>query len=297
MTSMTGAIPTRVDCSTAASPRVEDVLRGLHGGWRWRILTQEGVDAYLEARARHRQAGARRRTGAGIPGGVAVARQGIGRGRAAGGHGVIARMQKSPNGHAITPFLQTLAPVARAPADRASSCSDYLDISAGSDGAHHRLHPRPPHRPSPAPACRISSHRRRFCSASSALGGLKNWVDYGVRNYRSHPERQKDYFSLQSADSRAVLQRERHGTLLVDVERKLDLYLRGLWQDSDQLVPYSTAFDELRKPVPYLRQARHPPAGCVRRRRRHHAASTATAPCWPTSSATGAGPRRRSPTT
>jgi len=56
---------------------------------------------------------------------------------------------------------------------------------------------------------------------------------------------------VQSADSRAVLQRERHGTLFMDVERKLDLYLRGLWNDAEQLVPYSTAFDELRKPVPY----------------------------------------------
>jgi len=48
-----------------------------------------------------------------------------------------------------------------------------------------------------------------------------------------------------------VLQRERHGTLLVDVERHLDLYLRALWRDGDLLIPYSTAFDELRKPVPY----------------------------------------------
>ena len=93
--------------------------------------------------------------------------------------------------------------------------------------------------------------RRRSCFRQLTLAGLKNWVEYGIRNYRNHPERQKDYFSLQSADSRAVLQRERHGTLFMDVERKLDLYLRGLWQDTDQLVPYSTAFDELRKPVPY----------------------------------------------
>ena len=76
-------------------------------------------------------------------------------------------------------------------------------------------------------------------------------MDYGVRYYDDHPERQKDYFSLQSADSRAVLQRERHGTLLVDNERKLDMYLRGLWQDDDMLIPYSSAYDELRKPIPY----------------------------------------------
>ena len=48
--------------------------------------------------------------------------------------------------------------------------------------------------------------------------GLKNWVEYGIRNYGNHPERQIDYFKLQSPDSRAVLQRERHGTLFADVE-------------------------------------------------------------------------------
>ena len=76
-------------------------------------------------------------------------------------------------------------------------------------------------------------------------------MEYGIRNYGNHPERQIDYFSLQSADSKAVMQRERHGTLLVDNERKLDLYLRGLWEHQEYLVPYSLGFDELRKPVPY----------------------------------------------
>ncbi len=37
----------------------------------------------------------------------------------------------------------------------------------------------------------------------------------------------------------------------MDNERKLDAYLRGLWQDADYLVPYSLIFDELRKPMPY----------------------------------------------
>jgi hypothetical protein len=72
-----------------------------------------------------------------------------------------------------------------------------------------------------------------------------------VRYYDDHPERQVEYFSLQSADSRAVMQRERHGTLLVDNDRKLNMYMRGLWQDEDMLIPYSSVFDELRKPIPY----------------------------------------------
>ena len=84
-----------------------------------------------------------------------------------------------------------------------------------------------------------------------SLAGLRNWVEYGVRYYDDHPDRQTEYFSLQSADSRAVLMRERNGTLLVNNERKLSLYLRGLWQDEDMLIPYSNAYDELRKPIPY----------------------------------------------
>lgn len=83
------------------------------------------------------------------------------------------------------------------------------------------------------------------------LKGFKNWVEYGVQYYSKHPERQKDYFSLQSPDAVAVMQRERHGTLLVDNERKMDMYLRSMWGDEDYLVPYSLAFDELRKPMPY----------------------------------------------
>jgi nitric oxide reductase NorD protein len=163
---------------------------------------------------------------------------------------VIQRMQKSPNGRAITPFLQTLAPVARRLQSQ-EQMRHYLDITldfmertTGSIHGHHTTFPSPglPDFFTQAP----------FLLAQLSMAGLKNWVEYGIRNYRTHPERQKDYFTVQSADSRAVLQRERHGTLFMDVERKLDLYLRGLWQATEQLVPYSTAFDELRKPVPYF---------------------------------------------
>jgi len=165
---------------------------------------------------------------------------------------LIQRMQKSPNGKAIAPFLQTLAPVARRLQSR-ERMRNYLDLTldfmertTGSIHGHHTTFPSPglPDFFAQAP----------FLLSQLSLAGLKNWVEYGIRNYNHHPERQKDYFTVQSADSHAVLQRERHGTLFMDVERKLDLYLRGLWQDAQQLVPYSTAFDELRKPVPYYDQ-------------------------------------------
>ena len=158
-------------------------------------------------------------------------------------------MQKSPNSKAITPFLQTLAAVARR-LQSAEQIEVYVDIAlslmartTGSIHGHHTTFPSPglPHFFEQAP--------RLLGLLSTA--GLRNWTDYGIRNYSTHPERQEEYFRLESADSRAVVQRERHGTLFADVERKLDLYLRALWLESEQLVPYSTAFDELRKPIPY----------------------------------------------
>ncbi len=213
------------------------------------ILSREGIDAYLEAA---RVIG---KLGRGVQPMLAFMEEWPTSAKAIGESGLpaimamIQKMQKSPNGKAITPFLETLAPVARKLRSQ-ERMGRYLDIvldfmerTTGSIHGHHTTFPSPglPDFFAQAP----------FLLGQLTLAGMKNWVEYGIRNYRTHPERQKDYFSLQSADSRAVLQRERHGTLFMDVERKLDLYLHGLWRESEQLVPYSTAFDELRKPVPY----------------------------------------------
>jgi hypothetical protein len=158
-------------------------------------------------------------------------------------------LQKSPNGKAIAPFLQSLAAVARR-LQSVAQLQHYLDIArdlmtrtSGSIHGHHTTFP--------SPGLPVFFEQAPRVLDLVAVGGMKNWVDYGIRYYSHHPERQEEYFSLKLADSRAVLQRERRGTLFADVERQLDLYLRALWQDGDQLVPYSTAFDELRKPIPY----------------------------------------------
>jgi len=214
------------------------------------ILTREGINAYLEAA---RVIG---KLGRGVEPMLAFLEEWPSAAKVLGEDAlpeimvVIQRMQKSPNSKAITPFLQTLAPVARKLVSQ-ERMRHYLDITldfmertTGSIHGHHTTFP--------SPSLPDFFAQAPFLLSQLSLVGLKNWVEYGIRNYRSHPERQKDYFSVQSADSHAVLQRERHGTLFMDVERKLDLYLRGLWQDAQQLVPYSTAFDELRKPVPYF---------------------------------------------
>lgn len=212
-------------------------------------LTTEGVVAYLEA------ARAIGKLGRGVEPLLAFMEEWPSTAAAVGEAALptvmeaIQVMQKSPNGRAIDPFIRALAPVARR-LQSAEQLQEYLEITldlmtrtTGSIHGHHTTFPSPG---LPDFLAQAPNLLRQL-----TLGGLKNWVDYGIRNYHTHPERQKDFFSLQSADSRAVLQRERHGTLLVDVERKLDVYLRALWQDSEHLVPYSTAFDEIRKPIPY----------------------------------------------
>ena len=158
-------------------------------------------------------------------------------------------MSTHTNFKAMVPFLQTSGAVAR----RLKSYKlfhqyiellrDMMEKTSCSVHGHHTTFPSPglPDLLKQAPRLLIEL----------SLEGFKNWVDYGVNYYSNHPVRQVDYFSFQSPDAHAVMQRERHGTLLMDHERKLDSYMRGLWNDHDYLVPYSLAFDELRKPMPY----------------------------------------------
>jgi hypothetical protein len=162
------------------------------------------------------------------------------------------KLARTPNSPAIDPFLQSLAAAARALESR-ELFNEYLNLVMQTlERTTPRVHGIDTMYSS---ACLPDFLKSvPFLFGQLSLGGLKNWVDYGIKGYPNDPDRQRDYFLLQSADSRAVLQRERHGTLLVDHERKLDLYLRGLWATSASFVPYSLAFDTLRKPVPYLDQ-------------------------------------------
>ena len=159
------------------------------------------------------------------------------------------KMSRTPNGVSIPPFLQTIGEASR----RLGSLEllqgyiemvfDFMERTTGSIHGFQQTMPSPG----------LPEFLNQVPTLFNALSckGVSNWIEYGIRNYSDHPERQKDYFTLQSADSRAVMQRERHGTLFMDSERSLDLYLRCLWDDHEHMVPYSSAFDELRKPRPY----------------------------------------------
>jgi nitric oxide reductase activation protein len=61
------------------------------------------------------------------------------------------------------------------------------------------------------------------------LSGLKRWAFFGADAYRRDFQNLQSYFNLETADSKAMLQKERRGTLFIDTQRKLNFYLRALW--------------------------------------------------------------------
>lgn len=158
-------------------------------------------------------------------------------------------INKSPNSRSIAPFLQSLSAVAQRlrTADQLQQYADLvlrqMEATSGSIHGIHKTYPSP----SLADFLEHAPHLLELLT----IDGLRNWVEYGIRNYPNHPDQQREYFSLKSNDSRAVLQRERHGTLLVDSIRLLDLTLRALWDDADYLIPYSENSEKSKKITPY----------------------------------------------
>jgi nitric oxide reductase NorD protein len=141
-------------------------------------------------------------------------------------------------GPAIKPFLSTLPAVARR-LDNSQLLREWLKlVTQMADEAKEGLI--------------ALLNKVIYLLNQLSIGGLKNWIEYGIRVYRNQPHRFGDFFSLQTADAHAMLQRERHGTLYIDYERQLKLYLRAFWEVTIDFRPYSLAFDTLRKPTPHL---------------------------------------------
>jgi len=149
-----------------------------------------------------------------------------------------AYLSRSAVGLSIKPFLSTLPAIA-VRLKNAESLREWLEVvTKMADQAKEGL----PH---------LLEHVV-FLLNQLHLEGLKRWIHYGIRTYKDQPHRFPDFFSLQTSDARAMLQRERNGTLYMDYERQLKLYLRSFWELEEDFKPYSLAFDIARKPVPHL---------------------------------------------
>jgi hypothetical protein len=84
------------------------------------------------------------------------------------------------------------------------------------------------------------------------LGGLRRWALWGAQAHMRDFDALNKYFSLQSADSLAVLQKERRGTLFVDTQRKLNFYLRALWARDFFMRPTSGDYETREGYKPFI---------------------------------------------
>ncbi|MDH4276017.1 MAG: VWA domain-containing protein, partial [Gammaproteobacteria bacterium] len=84
------------------------------------------------------------------------------------------------------------------------------------------------------------------------LGGLRRWALWGAHAHRTNYEEQIKYFSLDTKESQAVLQKERKGTLFVDVQRRINMYLRALWARDFFMKPTSGDFENREGYKPYV---------------------------------------------
>ncbi|WP_291014262.1 VWA domain-containing protein [Hydrogenophaga sp.] len=84
------------------------------------------------------------------------------------------------------------------------------------------------------------------------LGGLRRWATWGAHAHRTAYEEQIRYFGLDSKESQAVLQKERKGTLLVDVQRRINMYLRALWGRDFFMRPTAGDFESREGYQPFI---------------------------------------------
>jgi nitric oxide reductase NorD protein len=84
------------------------------------------------------------------------------------------------------------------------------------------------------------------------LGGLRRWALWGAQAHKTNFAGQIKYFSLDSPDSVGVLQKERKGTLFIDVQRRIGMYLRALWARDFFMRPTSGDFEKREGAQPYI---------------------------------------------
>ena len=84
------------------------------------------------------------------------------------------------------------------------------------------------------------------------LGGLRRWALWGAQAHRTNYPEQVLYFGLQSKESLAVLQKERKGTLFIDVQRRINMYLRALWARDFFMRPTSGDFEKREGYKPFI---------------------------------------------
>lgn len=162
------------------------------------------------------------------------------------------KLARSPNAKAIVPFLQSLGPLCRR-IDNAEQLTEYLELlDEFIDRTQTVIHGHQSMFESKGLVPMLDNIP--FLIGKLTLDGIRRWMDYGIRNYHDFPDQQEEYFALASPDSKSIMQRERHGVIFKDVERQLDMMQTALWDEQRMFITFSTAFDQIKKPIPYIEE-------------------------------------------
>lgn len=129
--------------------------------------------------------------------------------------GAVMKLSSMTSGEVLTLTFATLPTAARRLGD-AEMLRGYLALL-------HRLSAKAPR------GLRPMLGRLDELLAKLTLSGLRRWADFGAEAYGRDLTRQAAFFGLESEDSKAVLQKERRGTLFVDSQRRLNFYLMAFW--------------------------------------------------------------------
>ena len=106
------------------------------------------------------------------------------------------KLSRTPNAQAIAPFLQSLASAARA-LESQPLFNEYLQLVWQTmERTMPKVHGIDTMYNSPCLPDFLRS--MSFLLGQLSIGGLRNWVDYGVKAYPNNPDRQCEFFSLQS---------------------------------------------------------------------------------------------------
>lgn len=157
---------------------------------------------------------------------------------------------RSPNKKALIPFLNSLSTVCRRIdtveelEDYFAIIDEYVDKTQTVIHGHHSIHESPGMIPLLESMPQLIS---LLC-----LKGIRSFIDYGARNYVNAPKEQTAYFKLESHDAKSIIARERQGTTFKDVHRHIEMLKECLWDCDLPILSFSTAFDQIRKPIPYL---------------------------------------------
>ncbi len=162
------------------------------------------------------------------------------------------RLARSPNKKALIPFLQSLKTVCRRVKNKDDlqhyliALDEFVEKTQTVIHGHNSLYESSGMVP-------LLQAMPQLISKLS-IKGLRSFIDYGARNYVDVPDQQIDYFSLKSHDAKSIINRERQGTSFKNSEHKLKMAKECLWDCDYPMTAFSTSFDQIRVPLPYLEE-------------------------------------------